>query len=337
MFGSAVPVRHGLHYKQREDVGGGGGAKLVQHSVVSACPPVKFRAERSQGWFGDGGVPEDYPLEDIGVGRHGASLPARGQWLLDGLWPGIPPDSGTYRAVYRLLGGADMSDQSHRVSRRSLLLLGGAAASVLAGCGTGAGSIDNASDINLAFRNNRNLTGSALGRAADVTMDVPQSSGHASGSYASEPVDIQWVISYTGSSDQAAIPANLHGVVAGKDVSLAGQFQHASSFLFQSGSVSGSFGGSAVEVQVTSATGKGSSSVNVQGSFAGTPFSLYATLAANLTSGYVEGKVAGKAFNLNADVRDRVVEVTGRFAGPPALLGIIVGTLLYFLPGGIFS
>jgi hypothetical protein len=168
-------------------------------------------------------------------------------------------------------------------------------------------------------------------------MDVPQSSGHASGNYASEPVDIQWVVSYNGSSDQTVIPASLHGVVAGEDVSLTGQFQHASNFLFQSGSVSGSFGGSAVEAQVTNAPGESSSSVNVHGSFAGTPFSLYATLAGDLTSGYVQGTIGGKAFKVNADVRAKVVEVTGTFAGPPALLAIILGSLLYFLPGGIFS
>jgi len=216
---------------------------------------------------------------------------------------------------------------------------------MFAGCSTGAGSTNtagadtdtNASGINLAFRNNRNLAGSALGKVAGVSMDMPQSSGHASGNYASEPVDIQWAISYNGSSDQTVIPASLHGVVAGKDVSLAGQFQHASNFLLQSGSVSGLFGGSTVAAQVTSAPGESSSSVNVQGSFAGTPFSLYATLAGDLTSGYVQGTVGGKAFKVNADVRAKVVEVTGTFAGPPALLGIILGSLLYFLPGGMFS
>jgi len=216
---------------------------------------------------------------------------------------------------------------------------------VFAGCSTGAESTNatgadtdtNASGIDLAFRKNRNLTGSALGKVAGVTMDVPQSSGHASGNFASEPVDIQWAISDNGSSDQTMVPASLHGVMAGKDVSLAGQFQLRSNFLFQSGSISGSFGGSAVDAQVTDAPGESSSSVNVQGSFAGTPFSLYATLAGDLTSGYVQGTVGGKAFKVNADVRAKVVEVTGTFAGPPALLGIILGSLLYFLPGGMFS
>jgi len=239
-----------------------------------------------------------------------------------------------------------MSDHSHPVSRRNLLLLGGGAvASVLAGCGNGAGTTSNAgartdttaSGINLAFQRNRNLTGGALGKVTGVTMDVPQSSGHASGNYAGEPVDIQWAISDPNSSNRTVIPASLHGAVAGKDISLAGQFQHASNFLFQSGSVSGSFGGSAVEAQVTNAPGESSSSVNVRGSFAGTPFSLYATLAGDLTSGYVQGTVGGKAFKVSADVRANVVEVTGTFAGPPALLGIILGSLLYFLPGGIFS
>ena len=216
---------------------------------------------------------------------------------------------------------------------------------MFAGCSTGAGSTNsagadadtNASGIDLAFRSNRNLTGSALGKVAGVTMEVPQSSGHASGNYASEPVDLEWAVSHNGSSDQTVIPASLHGSVAGKDVSLAGQFQHTSNVLFQSGSVSGSCGGSAVAAQVTSAPGESSSSVNAQGSFAGTPFSLYATLAGDLTSGYVQGMVGGKAFKVNADVRTKVVDVTGTFAGPPALLGIIVGSLLYFLPGGIFS
>jgi hypothetical protein len=175
-----------------------------------------------------------------------------------------------------------------------------------------------------------------LGKIAGVTMDVPQSSGHASGNYASEPVDIQWAIS-NGSSDQTAIPASLHGLMAGKEVSLTGQFQHTSNFFFQSGSVSGSLGGSNVEARVTSAPGESSSSINMQGSFAGTPFSLYATLAGDLTSGYVQGRVGGKAFKVKADVRSKVVEVTGTFTGPPALLGIILGSLLYFLPGGIFS
>jgi hypothetical protein len=239
-----------------------------------------------------------------------------------------------------------MSDQSHQVSRRTLLLLGGGTvASVLAGCSTAAGSTNtagadtdsNASSIDLAFRNNRNLTGRALGKVTGVIMDVPQSSGHASGNYASEPVHIQWAISHNGSSDQMVIAASLHGVAVGKDVSLAGQFHHASNFLFQSGSVSGSFGGSTVEAQVTSAPGESSSSVNVQGAFAGTPFALYATLAGDLTSGYVKGTVGGRAFKVNADVTSKVVEVTGTFAGPPALLGIIVGSLLYFLPGGMFS
>jgi hypothetical protein len=242
--------------------------------------------------------------------------------------------------------GHDMNDQSHQVSRRNLLLLGGGAvASVLAGCGTAAGSTNtagadadgNASSIDLAFRNNRNLSGRALGKVAGVTMDVPQSSGHARGNYASEPVHIQWAISNNVSSDQTVIPASLHGGVAGKDVSLAGQFHHASDFLFESGSVSGSFGGSTVEAQVTSAPGESSSSVNVQGSFAGTPFALYATLAGDLASGYVKGTVGDKPFKVNASVRAKVVEVTGTFAGPPALLGIILGSLLYFLPGGTFS
>ena len=211
---------------------------------------------------------------------------------------------------------------------------------MLAGCSTGSGSTNTAGTdrgINLAFRNNRNLTGSALGKVADVTMDVPQSSGRASGNYASAPVHLQWAISNSGSSEQTVIPASLDGVVAGKDVSLAGQFQHASNFLFQSGSVSGSFGGSTVEARVASAPGEASSSVNVQGSFAGTPFALYATLAEDLRSGYVKGTVGGRAIKVTAEVRATIVEVTGTFAGPPALLGIIVGSLMYFLPGGTFS
>ncbi len=69
----------------------------------------------------------------------------------------------------------------------------------------------------------------------------------------------------------------------------------------------------------------------VEGVFADTAFSLFATIA----SGYralFRGQVAGEPFQLDAKgVRAQTVRVSGSYQGPNALLAAIVVVLLHFL------
>jgi hypothetical protein len=54
-------------------------------------------------------------------------------------------------------------------------------------------------------------------------------------------------------------------------------------------------------------------------------------MAGDLSSGYVQGTVAGKAFKVSAARHSQTVDLTGHYSGPADLLALIVGSLLYFL------
>lgn len=178
---------------------------------------------------------------------------------------------------------------------------------------------------------NEHLTGVDSGRQVDVTASLPQSAGTASGTFAGKRVDVHWSIEHDGSADQVTIPATVGGTLAGVPVSLRGTFDLAPSFLFASGTVSGTAGGTPVDARATRAQGESSSSVDVGGTFAGVPFSLYGTVSGDLSGGHVQGTVGGKAFKVTASRKAEAVDLTGDFAGPPDLLALIVGALLYFL------
>ena len=231
-----------------------------------------------------------------------------------------------------------MGDGERWVTRRAALVAGGGlTAIVLAACSSSSQGSDGAnvtgrgSGVEMSYRNGRLLTGSQDGKRVDVTALIPRGSGHASGTFAAQPVDAHWNIAHNGSPDQTVLPATVVGTLAGVAASLSGIFDLGSSFLFQSGTLKGTAGGSPVQARAMNAPGESTSSVSVEGDFAGTPFSLYGTISGDLTSGYVKGTVAGKAFNVAASSRSQVVDVTGSYVGPPDLLALIVGALIYFL------
>jgi len=160
---------------------------------------------------------------------------------------------------------------------------------------------------------------------------MPQGLGDASGTFATEPVDARWSIVYHGLSDMSMVAGTVAGTLAGVVASLSGTFKLAPDFLFESGTITGMAGGSPVQAHATNAPGESSSSVNVQGDYAGSPFSLYGTLSGDLSSGYVQGTVAGKPFKVSASGSSQIVDLTGNYSGPPDLLALIVGALLYFI------
>jgi hypothetical protein len=229
-----------------------------------------------------------------------------------------------------------MGDGEWVMSRRAALLAGGGLiAALLGGCSSSpqgsSGSTNGDSGVEMSFTNMRRLTGSQDGKRTDVTAPMPQRSGHASGTFAAEPVDAHWTIAYNASANQTVLPATVAGTLAGVATSLSGIFNLAPNFLFQSGTITGSADGSSVSAQAESTPGESTSSVNVHGEFAGTPFSLYGTLTGDLSSGYVQGTVAGKPFKVTASTRSQAIRLTGNYNGPSDLLAIIVGVLLYFL------
>jgi len=224
-----------------------------------------------------------------------------------------------------------MEDRSHVVGRRTALLIGGSAiASLWAGC-TSTGNGD--TTVDLTYKNTGRLTGTFGGQRVNVTAALPDSRGTASGTVGGQPLDGRWRIDRNGSADQTVVPVSLTGRLAQESVVLEAVLRLHPSFLFDSGTVTGSAGGKSVEATASAASGASSSSVNVDGSFAGTVFSLDATIAGDLAGGLVRGTVAGQPVHLAAKDRSGAIHLTGSFGGPTELFVLAAGGLIYFLGG----
>ena len=222
-----------------------------------------------------------------------------------------------------------MGDRRRLLTRRAALVAGGSTvASVLAACSApNSGAPRRGVGVAMSY-DKQHLTGAQNGKRVMVSAVLPQSAGSDLGTFASKSVDAHWSVTYNDSSNQTVIPATLGGTVAGVPVTLKGTFNHAPNFLFESGTIAGTAGGSPVQARAQQAQGERISSVNVQGNFGGVPFTLCGTLEGNLASEYVQGAVGGKPFKVTALRKSQGVELTGDYAGPSDLLALIVGTLL---------
>jgi len=232
-----------------------------------------------------------------------------------------------------------VDEAEHLVGRRTVILTGlGALTTLLAACASTSSAGDaTASSVNVAYTKKGRLIGTVHGQRVDMIAVLPGSPGTVSGRLAGERVDADWQITYDGTSDQTVLPVTLHGSLAGQDVALTAVFRLQPDFLFDSGTVSGNAAGQPVQAQVSNAPGQTTSSVNVDGSFAGTAFSLYGTVDLSPNgSGLVKGTVGGKPVQLNATFRLGKIRITGDFNGPPALFGLAAGGLIYFL-GGVYA
>ncbi len=220
------------------------------------------------------------------------------------------------------------------MGRREAIVVGcGVVASVLAACASTSGS--NGTAVDLSYTKDGRLTGTLAGQPVNLSSKLP-GSGTVAGTLSGHPLDANWQIAYDGTSSQKVVPVALHGRLAKQSVSLSAVFHLRPNFLFDSGTVTGTAGGRPVRAQASSAPGESSSSVNVDGSFAGTPFSLYATIASTLDSGLIRGTVGGKPIHVTAKAQSGTIHITGNYSGPSELFVLAIGSLLYFL-GGIYA
>ncbi len=226
-----------------------------------------------------------------------------------------------------------MRDGQHPLGRREAIITGcGVMASLLAACASTSGADETA--VNLKYAKDGRFTGTFAGRSVNITSRLPSGSGAARGTVAGDACNANWQI--TSNTRQTVRSIRFRGTLAGQTVSLSAVFRLKPNYLFGSGTVTGAAAGHPVHAQATSAPGASSSSINVNGSFAGTPFSLYATLAGDLTSGLIRGPVDGKPTHLGARAQSGAVHITGDYSGPSELFVLATGSLLYFL-GGIYA
>ncbi len=228
-----------------------------------------------------------------------------------------------------------MRHGQHPVGRREAIVVGcGVLASLLAACSSTTTTDETA--VDLTFTKDGRLTGLLAGQPVNLSSKVPAESGTVAGALSGHPLDASWQITYDGPSTQKVVPVTVHGKLANQSLSLSAVFHLKPNFLFDSGTVTGTAGGRTVRAKASSAPGESSSSVNVDGSFAGTLFSLYATIASTLDSGLVRGTVGGKPIQLTARVQSAEIHITGNYTGPSELFVLATGSLLYFL-GGVYA
>jgi len=205
-------------------------------------------------------------------------------------------------------------------------------ATLLAACGANSGAQE--TGVDLTYTKSGRLTGTFAGRRVDLTSKLPSGTGTLNGTVAGEPADANWHIAYNGTAGQTVLPVTLHGSLAQQQILLNSVFRLMTNFLFDSGTVTGTSGGRPVHADVSRASGESTSSVNVDGTFAGIAFSLYATLNLN-GKGLVQGTVGGRPANLTAKAQANAIQITGDYSGPSALFVLTAGSLIYFL-GGIY-
>ncbi len=225
-----------------------------------------------------------------------------------------------------------MGHAQHPLGRREAIITGcGVMASLLASCASTPASMG--TTIDLKYTKEGRLTGTLAGRRVDLTSKLPGGPGTARGTVAGGPFNANWQITYNGTATQRVIPVELHGSISAQTVALNGVFRLKPDYLFDSGTVTGTAGGRTVHAQASSAPGESSSSVNVNGTFAGTPFSLYATLAGDLANGLIRGRVGGRTVRWTAQARSGEIHISGDYSGPSELFVLATGSLIYFLGG----
>ena len=162
-----------------------------------------------------------------------------------------------------------------------------------------------------------------------INLNFNSSSAGITGTVASESTSVR--LQTGDNSVSTRVPATLKGSFDKDPVSLLGDFQLAQSYLFESGSVSGDVGGDQIRARVVPAAGSSSSSVEVTGSYGPTAIQLHAEIAGDLSRGIVQGTVGDASIRLVAKQSRGAHRIVGTYAGPPGLLALIAGSLVYFL------
>jgi hypothetical protein len=191
----------------------------------------------------------------------------------------------------------------------------------------------------------RRLTGVVDWLAVDVAWDRWHG---ASGVFAGTDVSAAWSSrnrSPEPGEDPAAgltvIDQTLRGRFGDQVVSLTGEFHLDDAHTIDRAWIRGEVDGQPIQATVEALDGGldggQGGTVAVEGSFAGTPFALVATISMNLRDGMVRGTINNIAVRIDAyrppgsAPRDPGrLHLTGTYPGPPAFLAIIVGALLRF-------
>lgn len=162
-----------------------------------------------------------------------------------------------------------------------------------------------------------------------MALTFPLTADVIHGSVAGDPTKVQLKTGNNASS--LDVPASLTGTFNKEPVSVRGSFHLASNYLFESGTVSGAVGEAGVSAQVVPISGETTSSIAVDGSYGATKLHIRASISGDLSFGQIVGTVGDHLVHLLARQSRGTHRITGTYGGPPGLLALMVGGLLYFL------
>jgi hypothetical protein len=199
-----------------------------------------------------------------------------------------------------------------------------------------AGVIPDHERVDLIFDRSGLLDGSVGGQPVRLNLNVPAHVGTAVGTIAGIQVSASWKNgdNYRIYPD---VPSDLTGSFAGQPVELHASFHLEPGHFFDHGTVTGHIGTQALDASVETASGGlgSTSTVAIDGTLGGTEYTIYAAIDGSLTAAKIRGSVAGTSVRIDA-ARTRQPDgdqtrLTGSYSGPPPLLGLIAGALLYFI------
>lgn len=190
--------------------------------------------------------------------------------------------------------------------------------------------------VDLIFERSGILHGSVGGQPVRMNLTVPAHDGTAAGTIAGIQVLASWKNgdNYHIYPD---VPANLTGSFAGQPVELRASFHLEPGYFFDHGMITGHIGGQALDATIETASGGfgSTSTVAVDGTLDSTEYTVYAAINGSLTAAKIRGSVAGTSIRIDATRTHQPdggqTRLTGSYSGPPALLGLIAGALLYFI------
>jgi hypothetical protein len=189
--------------------------------------------------------------------------------------------------------------------------------------------------VDLVYGNSKEVTGTWAGQPVVITMNLPDSRAAASGVLGGQELRAAWSVG-DHSTTHPDVPATLEGQLAGQLVALTGSFHLDGDYRFEHGDFRGHVGSRLLEAHVEALDGGlgSTGTVSVDGALGDDTFSVMATVAGDLSKAVVHGAVAGRPLHLEARIRrsaPRTVRIRGDYEGPPALLALIVGAVLFFV------
>jgi hypothetical protein len=188
--------------------------------------------------------------------------------------------------------------------------------------------------VDLSYRDHEVIEGTVAGTEVHVTGRVGSHRGPVEGTWGGVTLRANWRLGDNSRAPTQPLPGIITGRFGDIPFKLKGYFRLGPDHIFQEAEVIGDLCGQGFRAEVSAAEGGlGSTSTVVAGGTLGEePFELFAAVSGDLTRAVVRGSLGGRPVSLDA-THDRPsgrLRVVGDYLGPLPLLGLIVGTVVYF-------